>query len=152
MNAAVSGVHHLKIWVTDLDRSRSWYERVFGLVLRTKFEDDDGVVRGMAFDFPGAGLQLALRENPGLAGALSGADPFALQTSREGLDDWIAHLDALGVPHSPVIKASAGHALGFLDPDGIQLRLYAPDDEIHAAPAGHERLYRSGPLPGLERG
>ncbi|WP_433239680.1 VOC family protein [Streptosporangium sp. CA-135522] len=148
MKAAVSGVHHFKIWVRDLARSRPWYEQVFDLRLRTSFEDDDGVIRGMAFDVPGTDLQLALRENPGLAEALSGADPFAFQTTREGLDAWIAHLDALGVSHGPVIKASAGHALGFADPDGIEIRLYAPDETIHAAQVGPDGTYRPGPVPG----
>ncbi|GAA4230373.1 catechol 2,3-dioxygenase-like lactoylglutathione lyase family enzyme [Streptosporangium album] len=152
MDAAVSGVHHVKIWVKDLARSHAWYEQVFRLRLRTRFEDGDGVVRGMAFDLPGTDVQLALREDPVLATALSGADPFALQTTREGLDAWTAHLDALGIPHSPVIRASAGHAMGFPDPDGLQIRLYAPDDEIPAAQTGPERVYRPGPLPGFARG
>ncbi|MER5627582.1 VOC family protein [Streptosporangium sp. NPDC002544] len=38
MNAALTGVHHLKIWVSDLERSRSWYERVLGLEHHTGFE------------------------------------------------------------------------------------------------------------------
>ncbi|MFD8565046.1 VOC family protein [Streptosporangium canum] len=153
MKAGVSGVHHVKIWVSDLARSRSWYERVLGLEPRTSFEDDDGVVRGMAFDVPGAGLQLALRENPDLARALSGADPFALQTTGEGLDAWAVHLDALGVPHSPVVRASAGHVMGFLDPDGLQIRLYAPDDDGgHAVRSGRAGTYRPGPVPGPDGG
>ncbi|GAA2863440.1 VOC family protein [Streptosporangium fragile] len=152
MKAALTGVHHLKIWVSDLSRSRSWYERVFGLEHHTSFEDDDGVIRGMAFKVPGAGFQIALRENPELARALSDADPFALEVTREGLDAWLAHLDDLGIPHSPVIRASGGYAMGFRDPDGVQLRLYADDDAVHAAQVGSGGVYRAGPAPVVEHG
>jgi catechol 2,3-dioxygenase-like lactoylglutathione lyase family enzyme len=152
LNAALTGVHHLKIWVSDLERSRSWYERVLGLEHHTSFEDEDGVIRGMSFKVPGAAFQIALRQNPDLARALFDADPFALQVTLSGLDAWVAHLDDLGIPHSPIIRASSGHALGFVDPDGVQIRLYAPDEEVHAAQVGPEGVYRSGPAPGFAPG
>jgi catechol 2,3-dioxygenase-like lactoylglutathione lyase family enzyme len=150
MRAGVIGVHHLKIWVSDLARSRSWYERVLGLEHHLSFEDEDGVIRGMSFTVPGAGFQIALRENLDLARALSGGDPFALEVTLEGLGDWAAHLDDLGVPHGPIIKASSGHAMGFADPDGVQIRLYAPEKEIHAAQVGSRGVYRPGPDPYLK--
>ncbi|WP_329083545.1 MULTISPECIES: VOC family protein [unclassified Streptosporangium] len=149
MNAVLTGVHHLKIWVSDLERSRSWYERVLGLEHHTSFQDEDGVIRGMSFTVPGAAFQIALRENPELARALFDADPFALQVTPEGLDDWAARLDGLGVPHSPIFRASAGHAMGFTDPDGVQIRLYAPDEQVHAAQVGAGGVYRSGQTPDL---
>ncbi|MEV4380898.1 VOC family protein [Streptosporangium sp. NPDC049644] len=34
-------MHHLKIWVSGLARSRSWYERVLGLEHHTGFEDEE---------------------------------------------------------------------------------------------------------------
>lgn len=157
MNAVLTGVHHLKIWVSDLERSRSWYEKVLGLEHHTSFQDEDGVIRGMSFTVPGAAFQIALRENPDLARALFDADPFALQVTLEGLDAWAARLDGLGVPHSPIIKASSGHAMGFVDPDGVQIRLYAPDEQVHAAQVGVEGVYRPGqaadftPAPGRDR-
>ena len=48
MPPALSDVHHLKIPVSDLTRSRQWYEQVLGLRVTTEFRDDDGVVRGLA--------------------------------------------------------------------------------------------------------
>ncbi|MFI6453255.1 VOC family protein [Streptosporangium amethystogenes] len=152
MNAALTGVHHLKIWVSDLERSRSWYERVLGLEHHTSFEDEDGVIRGMSFKVPGAALQIALRQNPDLARALFDADPFALQVTLAGLDAWAAHLDDLGIPHSPIIRASSGHALGFADPDGVQIRLYAPDEEVHATQVDTGGVYRPGPASGSTPG
>ncbi|MGI8334865.1 VOC family protein [Actinomadura scrupuli] len=130
MTAFVTGVRHLKVWVSDLASSREWYERVFGLERVISFEDADGVVRGMAFRVPHAPFELALRENPELAKALYDTDPFALATTREGLNGWAAHLDELGIWHSPIVQASRGYAMGFRDPDGMQIRLYADDDAV----------------------
>lgn len=130
VSAFVTGVRHLKVWVSDLARSRKWYEEVFGLELVLSFEDSDGVVRGMAFRVPGVDFELALRENPELATALHDADPFALATTRESLDAWVDRLDSLGIAHSAVIEASRGYVLGFRDPDGLQIRLYADDPKL----------------------
>lgn len=129
----ITGVRHLKIFVSDLAKSREWYEQVFRLEHDTSFQDQDGVVRGMSFRVPGASLQIALRENPKLAEALYDADPFALAVTREALDAWEAYLDRLQIPHSSIIATGSGHALGFRDPDGMQIRLYAHDEEIRAA-------------------
>ncbi len=126
----ITGVRHLKIWVSDLARSREWYEKTLGLRHEISFEDSDGTVRGMSFAVPNADFEIALREDPDRARALHDSDPFALATTREGLDQWIAHLDALGIWHSPIITASRGHALGFRDPDGTQIRLYADDPAV----------------------
>lgn len=40
------------------------------------------------------------------------------------IEAWVAHLDALGIDHSPIIEASLGWLLVFDDPDGLQLHLY----------------------------
>ncbi|TMR12903.1 VOC family protein [Nonomuraea turkmeniaca] len=129
----ITGVRHLKIFVSDLAWSRQWYEKVFRLEHDTSFQDEDGVIRGMSFRVPGTSLQIALRENPGLAEALYDADPFALATTREALDAWDAYLDDLDIPHTPVMETTSGHALGFRDPDGMQIRLYAHDEKVRAA-------------------
>ena len=120
----ILGLHHIKVPVTNLARSRAWYERVFELKPTMEFPDDDGVVRGVAYQ-PLGGFSLALRENPAVARGIAGYDPFAiLLQGRADIDAWAARLDSLGVEHSPVIEASIGWMLAFLDPDGLELRLY----------------------------
>lgn len=123
----LSGVHHVKIPVTDLARSIQWYGRVFGFAVTTEFPDADGEVRGVAGTVPGLGdTQLTLRVNLEAAKGCAGFDPVSF-----GVDDhaaveaWVVHLDALGVTHSPVIEASVGWLLVFDDPDGITLHLYS---------------------------
>ncbi|GAA4095903.1 VOC family protein [Nonomuraea soli] len=133
----ITGVRHLKIWVTDLGRSRAFYEKVFRLEHSISFADDDGVVRGMSFRIPGVAFELAIRENPELAKAMHDADPFALATTREGLEQWVEHLDRLDIWHPPIVRASRGWACGFRDPDGIQIRLYAYDEEVAGETGDH---------------
>jgi catechol 2,3-dioxygenase-like lactoylglutathione lyase family enzyme len=144
MEPIITGVRHIKVFVTDLTWSREWYEKVFGLRHDISFQDEDGVVRGMSFTVRGTSLQIVLRENPALAQALYNADPFALGATREALDAWDAHLESLGVPHTPVTRASAGWVLRFRDPDGLQIRLYATDDQVRAESLADGNVMRAG--------
>jgi catechol 2,3-dioxygenase-like lactoylglutathione lyase family enzyme len=123
----LSGIHHVKIPVTDLTRSIDWYARVFGFTVTMEFPDADGVVRGVGGDLPGLGdTLLTLRVNPMAAEGCRGFDPVSF-----GVDDhtdiqaWATHLDELDIGHSPVIEASVGWLLVFDDPDGLQLHLYS---------------------------
>ena len=121
------GIHHVKFPVTDLARSRGWYERVFGLRPVLEFRDDhDGVVRGIAYDIPGVpGVWVALRENPDAARGIAGFDPVSFAIAdRAAAEAWVARLDELGVEHSPVIDATIGWLVVFHDPDGTEIHLY----------------------------
>lgn len=41
--ATLQGMFAVKLPVSDLTRSRAWYEQVFGFVPEIEFPDDDGV-------------------------------------------------------------------------------------------------------------
>ncbi|MFF4585240.1 SRPBCC domain-containing protein [Streptomyces sp. NPDC001388] len=129
----LAGIHHVKIPVTDLDRARAWYGRVFGLKITHEFPDADGVLQGVGGPVPGLGdTLLALRVNPEAAHGCRNFDPVSFGVrDRAAVEAWAAHLDTLGVPHSPLIEATFGRLLVFDDPDGIQLHLYGPAE--HAA-------------------
>jgi catechol 2,3-dioxygenase-like lactoylglutathione lyase family enzyme len=116
----LSGIHHIKIPVTDLARSVRWYERVFGFAVTMEFPDADNVVRGVAGTVPGLGdTQPTLRVNPGAAHGCIGFDPVSFAVGGEtDVRVWATHLDAVEVAHSPVIEASIGWLLVFDDPDG----------------------------------
>jgi len=45
--AALRGFHHVKLPVTDVERTRDWYERVLGFGLEIEFVED-GVLMGVA--------------------------------------------------------------------------------------------------------
>ncbi|MBA3432152.1 MAG: VOC family protein [Actinobacteria bacterium] len=120
----ILGLHHVKVPVTDLARSRAWYERVFELEPIMEFPDDDGVVRGVAYQ-PKNAFALSLRENAKVAQGIAGFDPFAILLQGEAdVQAWADRLDSLGVKHSPVIEATIGWILSFHDPDGLELRFY----------------------------
>ncbi|MEV5528362.1 VOC family protein [Streptomyces prunicolor] len=139
----LAGIHHVKMPVTDLDRSRDWYGRVLGFKVTYEFQDADGVVRGVAGEVPGLGdSMLCLRVNSEAAQGCQGFDPVSFAVpDRADIEAWAAHLDTLGIPHSPVIEASIGWLLVFNDPDGLDLHLYswAAHGVDHGDVAGYGR-------------
>ena len=126
--AAIIGIHHVKFPVSDLQRSREWYEQVLGLQVLVDFPDADGVVRGLAGLLPDVQppLAIALRENSSAAVGSKGFDPVSFAIAdREAADAWAQHLDALGIEHTPVRQGSLGWVLDMTDPDGTVIRLYS---------------------------
>ncbi|MFJ3840631.1 antibiotic biosynthesis monooxygenase [Streptomyces sp. NPDC090054] len=124
---APSGIHHIKLPVTDLERSAQWYGAVLGARRLTKLDHrrPDGTLFTVVLDVPGLGTHLELRLDPATATALERYDFLTLAVDdRAALDRWIAHLDTLGVPHSPPVVALVGWLLVVPDPDGQRLRFY----------------------------
>jgi catechol 2,3-dioxygenase-like lactoylglutathione lyase family enzyme len=55
----------------------------------------------------------------------AGIDHLAIGCrTRDDLDAWIAHLDALEVPHAKVTEAPHAHLVACHDPDGIAVEFY----------------------------
>ncbi|MDT7800783.1 MAG: hypothetical protein QOI78_4216 [Actinomycetota bacterium] len=122
----ITGIHHVKLPVGDVARSRAWYERVLGFEVAIEFVED-GEVRGVALQREGWS-QLALRHDPARAKALSGFDALALLVpTRADVETWKAALDEAGEPHGGVMTGHGGGKVlvGLHDPDGIEIRLYA---------------------------
>ncbi len=133
----ILGLHHVKLAVTNLARSRAWYERVFDLQPDVEFADADGVVRGVSYQ-PQGGFTLALRENPPIALAMAGFDPFAiLVESRRDLETWAQRLDDLGIEHAPIKVGALGWLFAFTDPDGLRLKLYTREEHGLPQPNRH---------------
>lgn len=123
--AQLAGLRAVKLPVTDVRKSLEWYERVFDVRPQLEFPDENGVVRGVACFLPGCGdAGIALRENPD-AHAMAGLEIIFSVTDRDALQEWVEHLDALGVAHSPVIDATVGWLLVLHDPDGHEIHLYS---------------------------
>ena len=124
--ARLCGVHHVKLLVADVPASRDWYCRVLGFQPELDFVED-GTLMGAGLYHPG-GLRLGLRCDRDRIAALAGFDLLALAVpGRAELDAWLAHLDALGVPHGPVMHGHQGDDVAVHDSDGIQIRLYTTD-------------------------
>ncbi|GAC1338457.1 MAG: hypothetical protein NVSMB29_04260 [Candidatus Dormibacteria bacterium] len=121
----IVGVHHLKLPVTDVARSRTWYVEALGFAPDLEFVED-GVLTGAVVRHPVAGLRLALRGDPDRARAMAGFDPICLAvSSNHDLDHVIAGLDAGQVPHSGRRRGREGWAVEVHDPDGIAIRIYS---------------------------
>ena len=83
---ALAGIHHLKLPVTDLARSREWYQSRLGYQVQLEFVEQ-GRLMGYTLAHPNGGPQLALRLNPERARAAAGFDYFAIGVpDREAID------------------------------------------------------------------
>jgi len=123
----LSGIHHVKLPVSDVARSEAWYHRVLGFTTVIEFVED-GVVEGVALEREGFQSSIALRRDPQRAQALSGFDAVALLVpTRDDVPRWSARLEELGEPYGEIVKGHKGGAVlvGLRDPDGIEIRLYA---------------------------
>lgn len=126
----LNGIHHLKFSVADLDRSLAFYERAFGArcVEAWDHRHADGSLYALILEVPGLGTHLELRLDPIQAARQAGFDPVTLAVrDRSALDEWIAHLDAAGIAHSPVLIAIQAWLVVFADPDRRRLRLYTQE-------------------------
>ena len=136
----IGGIHHLRLTVTDVERSRDFYTRLLG------FE--------IAADSPPAGTPEAEAAYPVLWGGvvmvrgdlLMGLRPVAPAgdrfdedrvgldhlsfsvASRAALEAAIELLDANGIPHGEVreLPAFGIAVLPFRDPDNIQVEITSP--------------------------
>lgn len=132
-HALISGIHHLKIPVTDLDASLSWWRDVTG-ARRDETLDHrtpDGKLFGCLMEIPGVDPYLELRLDPAGAHAVAGLDAvtFAVDT-RAGLARLGERLESRGIRHSPRLRGIAGWLLVTLTPDGQAVRFHTR--ETHA--------------------
>jgi len=126
----VSGVSHVALTVTDLQRSKSWYERV--LDWSAVFE---GTGEGVRFAVGALtdGTLLGLREYDGgervrFDPVRIGLDHLAFTVPAAELEGWEQRFTELDVSHDPVQDTPFGQVLNFKDPDGIALELATPTD------------------------
>lgn len=127
---------HVRLTVSDIRRSREFYDAVFALpVLYELPEDADESTReqlsflygGVIYQLGDALLGLRPVGEDRFSEDRTGLDhlSFALE-SREAVEEAAAVLDGLGVPHGGVKDIGAGWILEFRDPDDIALELFAP--------------------------
>ena len=131
-----SSIAHVRLTVTDIERSRQFYESVFGWpVLVEVPENADEATRnrlgflygGVIYDLGGALLGLRPVSQDRFDEDRTGLDHIAFRiATKSELDDAAAHLDELGIAHEPVKDIGPTYILEFRDPDNIALELTAP--------------------------
>jgi len=137
---ATGGIHHLRLTVTDLQRSREFYTSLLGfqVAVESPPASDPGADEVFKILFGGVvmirgNLLMGLRP---MASAGDRFDPDRVGldhlsfgvASREDLEQAVRLFDEHGVTHG-VITRLAGFGidvLPFEDPDGVQLELTAP--------------------------
>ena len=129
----ITGIHHLGLTVTDVERSARWYEVVLSFTRAGGYTDPAGLRHKVFLTHPGLTQRLTLCQHLTVPGAAfderqTGLDHLSFQVPRRAdLDAWATHLDAHGVTHSSPAGANTLPAtvLVFRDPDNIQLELIA---------------------------
>lgn len=117
------GVHHVRLPVSDVLRSRDWYMDTLGFEPILDFEEAEMLV-GVVLEHRCA-ITLGLHLEPERALALSGFSAVALCVgARDHLEDWCDYLDRLGVVFSSINETHAGSSVYLPDPDGILVQLH----------------------------
>jgi catechol 2,3-dioxygenase-like lactoylglutathione lyase family enzyme len=130
---SLTGIHHLGITVSDIERSEAWYGKVLGLKRAFVEAHHDSPVGGytVVLTNDDGSMDIGLDHHPENDGTpfdarRIGLDHLCLGVgNRPALDAWAAHLDALGISHSG-IYAIEGHPMAvvnFKDEDGVALEL-----------------------------
>lgn len=120
---------HVAVTVTDIDRSREWYGRLFGA--DPVLDEDTGSFHHVVW-LLGSTL-LGIHQHPSSTSSepadelRPGLDHIAFGCANRGeLEEWQTRLDELGVRHGGIVDAPYGSGLSFRDPDNIPLEFFAP--------------------------
>jgi glyoxylase I family protein len=135
-----SGLHHLRLTVTNLQRSREFYSKVLGFQVAAESpgSPEDPAVRNDPAQLYGGVVFLTNGMLFGLRPVASSEDRFDSErvgldhlsftvASRRDLEQAVQRLDDKGIPHGDVrdLPGFGIAILSFSDPDGIHLELTA---------------------------
>jgi len=136
MPIPTSAFAHVRLTVTDIDRSRAFYENVFGLPVAFELpaDADEETREKLSFLFGGVIYHLGdsllglrpvsqdeFNENR------TGLDHVSfLVSSKSDLEESAALLDRNSIDHEGIKDIGAGYILEFRDPDNIALEIFAP--------------------------
>lgn len=138
------GIHHITVLSGEAQRNADFYVKTLGmrLVKKSVNQDDPGTYHlfyGNAKGSPGSGLTffpwpMAQQGKPGLGEAVT----VALAVPADSMDYWAEHFGAEGIEFKGPYDRFGQQAIGFKDPDRLQLELVFDQ--------------QAGQLPGWDKG
>lgn len=122
-------IGHVAVTVSDLGRSRAWYQRLVGS--DPVLDEDTGPFHHVVWLMGGTLLGIHGHANPSSDAPFDelrpGLDHIAFNcANRAELERWQARLEELGIAHGGIVDAHYGSGLSFRDPDNIALEFFAP--------------------------
>ena len=136
MTINTSAIAHVRLTVTNIVRSRKFYDDVFGWPIAIELPDDaDEATRDqLSFLFGGCIYNIGhclIGLRPVADDTFDenrvGLDHLAFKlATKDELDSAVAHLDDLGIAHEPVKHIGIAYIVEFREPDNIALELSAP--------------------------
>lgn len=127
-SAPITGLSHVQLLVTDVEKSARWYSTVLGLIPYA----EDLAIGYVALRQPEAKLVVVLTQRPaGTTGSTHAGDEaldhiaFAASDGA-ALQVWANHLSDCGIEHDGIILENNHPSLQLRDPDGIAIELVAP--------------------------
>lgn len=144
---SVGAIHHIRMTVTDVERSREFYTSVLGFQVAAQMPEsiDDPLSAGLAKALMGG---VVLQNGPVLFGLraagedhIASADRFDEHRvgldhlsfsvpSRSDMEEAARLLDERGVPRGEIVDLTSFgiYVMAFRDPDNLQLELTAPHE------------------------
>jgi catechol 2,3-dioxygenase-like lactoylglutathione lyase family enzyme len=126
-----TGLAHLALTVTDIERSFGFYESLLGV--QKLFEGDDGTSR-WCVTIHSSSFILSLRNHDDTGDdtfkeTRVGMDHVALQVTNSAvMQEWKQRLEELNVDHSEIKEEFYGSVITFRDPDNIQWEFFCLPD------------------------
>jgi glyoxylase I family protein len=122
-------ITHVALTVTDLGRSRPWYQQLLGS--DPVLDEDTGpfhhVVWMVGGTLVGIHQHTELESTEPFSELRPGLDHLAFMCANRGeLEQWEKRLNELGLAHGGIVDAPYGSGLSFRDPDNIALEFFAP--------------------------
>ncbi len=120
---------HVAVTVSDLDRSRPWYQQLFDA--DPVLDEDTGSFHHVVWLLGGTLFGIHQHPAPSTSAAFDelrpGLDHVAFGCAdRAELGNWEQRLNDLGIAHGGIVDAPYGSGVSFRDPDNIALEFFAP--------------------------
>ena len=130
MPPSITGIAHVELSVTDLDRSVEWWCRLLGAKDVWRGANEKGGYKACAILEPVTRTVLAFTEHDTVkpvrfSPLIPGLDHLSFRVADlAAIDAWATWMDEIGVAHDPVNNNGQSVAVNLRDPDGIALEFY----------------------------